>query len=368
MKKLTYWIVGIIVVIAIIIVAVNGGVKKLEPRDKQSAGTVKIGVMLALSGDLASIGEAAKNGIELAKATVNASTTEIIYEDSKCNAQDAVSAINRLVTQGVVAIIGETCSSATLAAAPIATKNNIPIISPSATSPKLTDAGDYIFRTIPSDLYQGSLGASLVNKKGDKTLAIIYTNEDYGVGLDKALSDNFTKLGGKVVDDEGVTSGSIDLRTQLTKIKVAKPDAIFVAMNSIDSGVATLKQIHDLGIKADVYASESLKSQTVLDNGKVAAEGLTVIAVTAGTSAFSDLYTAHYGKGPDEYNAQGYDAFYALNQAISGGAKTGETIKNALYDVSFDGATGHVAFDSNGDVAGGYNVFVVKNGAFVMEQ
>lgn len=367
MKKGIWWII-VVVIIALLLIWGGSGDKDTASNTSVAGAKIKIGAMMPLSGDAAAYGEAVKKGIELARKELKADNIEVIYEDSKCSPQDAANAINKLKTDKVIAIVGEVCSSATMAAAPIANSAMIPMVAPSATSPKLTEAGDYVFRVVPSDLYQGTFGADLMAKTGHKNLAIIYSNEDYGLGLNTVITDKFTQAGGKVVASEAVNSGSTDVRTQISKIKNLKPDAIFLGTNSPDSGVAVLKQLKELGLNVPIYASESMNSQTVLDGAKNAAEGITVMSVTLGSDSFKERHEKEYGKGPDVFAAQGYDAFVAIKNAIDSGAKTGEAVKTALYKVEFDGVTGHVKFDANGDVGGEYTVFKVVGGKFVMQK
>ena len=152
---------------------------------------VKIGFMAPLTGGAASYGLSIKKGVDLANKETG-SKLQIVYEDSRCSGKDAVNAINKLVSiDKVSAIVCEVCSGATLAAAPIAERNKVVMISSSSTSPNITNAGVYIFRTVPSDALQGDFGAKYVFSKGHRKLAILYSNEEYGMGFTKVLSESF---------------------------------------------------------------------------------------------------------------------------------------------------------------------------------
>ncbi len=326
---------------------------------------IKIGYMGPLTGDAASYGHAIKRGVELALKDSQLENVEIIYEDTKCDGKESVNAVNKLINiDGVVAIVGEVCSGATLAAAPIAEENNVVLISASSTSSKIIDAGDYIFRTIPSDTNQGKFAANLLFENNITNLSILYGNEEYGVGFNDILTSEFEDLGGKVVASESFERGSVDLRTQLSKIKKAKPQAIFIVSNSPDSAVAALKQIKQLGIRVKIYGSEGLKGPEVA--AVKTAQGLIVTSVSAGTTRFANDYMAEYGLSPEPFSPQGYDAFDALAKAIDDGAKTGPEIKDYLYKESFTGASGDIEFDSDGEVTGTYDVYQLKNATFVM--
>ncbi|MBI2669431.1 penicillin-binding protein activator [Candidatus Woesearchaeota archaeon] len=327
--------------------------------------TVNIGFMAPLSGDAASYGLSILKGAQVAVEQAGVTNVKLIAEDSKCDPKEAVSAINKLITvDKVQAIVGEVCSGATLAAAPIAEQNSVVLISSASTSPKITTAGDYIFRSVPSDAHQAAFGAELVVKKYKK-LAILYSNEEYGAGFNSVLKEAFPKLGGEIVASEAVERGSVDLRTQLTKIKNSKADAIYIISNSPDSAVAALKQIKELGINAAIFGSEGLKSQAILDGAGNAAEGMILTSVTSGNIGFLTKHKQKYGVEPGPFAAQAHDAFKALALAIKNGAAAGPQIRNELYKVSFDGAAGSVRFDSNGDLAtASYEVYKVEKGKF----
>jgi len=129
-----------------------------------------------------------------------------------------------------------------------------------------------------------------------------------------------------------------------------------------------MKQIKELKLKVALFGSEGLKSPDIVKGAGDAAEGLTVNSVSSGTADFVSKHQAKYGSEPGPFAAQAYDAFQALALAIKAGAKNGEEIKNKLYGLSFDGASGKIQFDQNGDVSGNYDVYVVKEGKFVRER
>ncbi|MDP7116322.1 MAG: penicillin-binding protein activator [Candidatus Woesearchaeota archaeon] len=337
-----------------------------EAPSAPSTQEVTIGVMLPLSGDVASYGEGVMKGLQMA---VKDSDVNVVLkvEDSKCEGKEAVSAINKLISlDGVDAILGELCSGATLAAAPVAEENQVVMVSPASTSPDISEAGDFIFRTIPSDALQGVFAANLIYDADFRKLSILYSNEDYGVGISNVISKAFTDLGGEVVASETYERKSVDLRAQLTKIKGSGADAIFIAGNSPDSFVAALKQIQELGLEVALYGSEGLKAPYTTENAGLAAEGLIVSSVSSGTSDFIAKHNAEFGEGPGPFAAQGYDALTSIVWAVKLGATTPVEIKDNLYNVQFDGASGNIVFDDKGEVSGNYEVYVVSDGAFVL--
>lgn len=355
-----------IIIALIIIVAIWIGWSVYQTSSPNLNEVVKIGVMMPLTGDVATYGQSVKTAVEYAASQAGLEQVEIIFEDSKCEGKDAANAINKLINiDQVSVVIGELCSGATLAAAPIAEQNQVVLISPASTSPDLTDAGDYIFRTIPSDALQGAFAADLVNAQDARRLAIIYSNDDYGQGFEAVLRQKFSELGGTVVASEAVERGSTDARTQLTKIRAASPDAVYIISNSTAATVAILKQMKEVGIvNIPVLGSEGLRSPDIIEGAGVAAEGLIVSSVSSGTSEFISGYQEVYGSEPGPFAAQAYDAFMIIANAIKSGAATGTEIKDAISGITYEGASGTITFDTNGDVTGGYDVVIVNDGQF----
>ncbi len=365
-----FWFVtGILIVLVLILVYGYVGITGYAVKDSGKNNLVKIGFMGPLTGEAASYGQSIKRGVELALEDSGLNNVKVIYEDSGCDGKKAVDSINKLINiDEVVAIVGEVCSGATLAASPIAESNKILLISSSSTSPKITDSGDYIFRTVPSDALQGDFGAKLVFSKGYGKLAVLYINEDYGVGFESVLKKSFEKLGGKIVSSEAFERGATDLKTQITNIKSENPNAIYLISNSPDSAVIVLKQIKELGVNSIIFGSEGLKSDDILKGAGDAANGLIVSSVSSGTTGFIAKYKSVYGSEPGPFAAQAYDAFSAIAKALKKGAKSGTEIKNELYKMQLDGASGNIKFDSKGDVAGNYIVYAVKSGKFEQEK
>jgi len=359
-------IVGIVIVALVVWGVMSTRDTAKAPESAQNeASEVTVGLLSPLTGDVASYGESVKHGVELAKAALGADTVTVVYEDTQCDPAEAANAANKLISiDKAVAIVGDLCSSATLAAAPIAEQNSVVMISPASTSPDMTEAGEYIYRTIPSDALQGTFGAQLVYSRGHRRLAVLYINDDYGTGFDQVLKTAFPALGGEIVGSEAVDRDSTDVRTQITKIKSANPDAIYLISNSTAISVSALRQINELGLEAEIFASEGLKSADITEGAKEAAEGLVVSSVSSGTQEFVAQYRATYGEDPGPFAAQAYDAFAVIAKAVAQGAKTGVEIKAYLDTVTFDGASGLIEFDTFGDISGNYDVYVVLNGEF----
>lgn len=329
---------------------------------------VKVGVMAPLSGSSKSQGEDMRRAVQLAQKELGLEKVEFIFEDSKCEGKAASAAITKLInTDTVVAVIGGVCPEATAAAASVAEQNKVVIISPATTASTLSDAGDFVFRTIPSDASQAVFAANLAYQKGARKLAVLHTSDDYGAAFSDVLKEAFPKLGGEVVASERVTPGLVSVKAQLTKIKAADPDGLYIISNSPTTAAAALKQVRDLNLNIRVFGSEGLKNDQVIAGAKGAAENLVVSSVSQGSDPFIELYKKEFGLEPGLFAAQTYDAVQILAVAFRDKARTGEEIRDALYGISLSGVSGRIEFDQKGDIQGSYNVFVVKDGAFEKE-
>ena len=330
--------------------------------------TFKIGALLPYTGGGAGSGFGELKGAQLAKKQLGASNIEIIQADTQCDPAKSPDAIKSLIAQGVVAIIGDACSGASLAALPDADSNKIPMISASASSPELSKPGDYFFRVVPPDQFQGKFAATTIY--GDKytKVAVLHTNESYGNALAKVFSDEFKTLGGTVVYEGKFKSDSINLEKQINEAKAKNPQAIYLVANSSPTAVAAMKLARNAGLNAPIYGSDAIYDKIIVNNAGSAAEGLTVTAFPIGTQAFKQAFINDYQTEEQAYAAaQAYDCFQAIYNAIKNGAKTGEEIKNQLSSMSFDGVSGKISFDENGEISSSdykYGLFRVKDGNF----
>ncbi|MCX6715796.1 MAG: penicillin-binding protein activator, partial [Candidatus Taylorbacteria bacterium] len=252
MKKSTWWIVGVVVVVVIILVVAN--------RKTIDNGPIKIGFIGPLTGSASNIGQNAQSAVQIAVDEVNASggidgrSLQVIYEDGKCSGAPSSSAANKLINiDHVSAILGGACSGETMAFTQMAEQAKIPVLSYCSSNPSITTAGDYIFRNYPSDNYQGVFAAKyLYNTLGKKKVAVFYSKTDWADGIKKVFIQEFANLGGQVVADEGFVQNSNDVRTSITKIKVAKPDAVYFLGYTAESIVA-LKQSQEVGLKVSTW-------------------------------------------------------------------------------------------------------------------
>lgn len=371
--KRNIWIgIVIIVVMALAIVLIVTQARR-EP------GEIKIGAIMPLTGDTAKYGQNTKNGINLAleelnlNGGINGRRIDVIYEDSQADPKKAVSLFQKMTTLNKISLfLGPLSSSGVLAVAPIANKKKVIILASAASSPQITDAGDYIFRNVMSDLFDGRAVAEFAfNNLGKKTAGIIYVNNDFGIGLKESFESFFENYGGKIVSDEAFNSGDTDFRTQLTKIKKSAPEVVFLAGQS-EMGFI-LRQAAELGIKTQWVSFSMFENPEIL---KIAGEAANSVYYTYRTfdpgsdipvvRKFTENYKRKYGQEPDIFAGLSYDAVRILAYAIEKGGEDIETVKEALYNIrNFPGVVGKTTFDKNGDVTKPIGIKVVKNGKFV---
>jgi len=367
-KKLPLKFILIIIAAIVLAGSVLATYFYLNQQTANQAPRVKVGLMMAFSGGSSSMGYGANKGIQLAKKQLGADNIEIVQVDSKCDPKTAAEAVKTLIEQKVMAIIGEGCSSATVAALPAANNAKIPLISPSASSPTLSIPNDYFFRVVPPDNLQGAFMAQTIYDKGYHNVAVFYTNEPYGSGMHTVFSESFTTLGGKVVVSATAEPDVIDLKTQMEQIKAAKPEAIFIAPNSVVSATAAMKIAREVGITAPFYGADIMYDTTIINNAPQAAAGLTITSFPTGAKTFKQSLFNEYQKNEELYAApQAYDIINILKLATQKGITTGEKLKDFLPNVDLQGVSGHITFDENGEISDKnykYDLFQVQNDAF----
>jgi len=369
MKRIFSLVVILLIICGLIWVSCQ---KKVEEK------VVKIGAVLVLTGPNAKAGQSAKQGIEMAVEEINASggvksrKIKVIYEDDGGEPQKSVSAVQKLINvDKVLAILGPMWSSCVLAVAPIVESKGVVILSPTASSPKITYAGDYIFRNTYSDAIEGAKTAEFASKELKYGKAgILFINNDYGVGLKDAFKRKFEELGGKIVIDEGYDPKTTDFRTILVKVKERSPEVIYIAGYS-EMG-QLLRQMRETGIKIPVLSCIMFEISDIAKVAGKAAEGVIYAYPSYDpekgneiTLKFAKKFKEKYGTLPDPEAAFSYDAVKILALAMEKGGFTSEDIKNALYKIKgYNGITGKTSFDENGDVIKPVGFKRVHNGKY----
>lgn len=328
-----------------------------------AAGTVKIGVVEELTGAVATFGQHSLNGMKLAVDEINAQggvkgvgKVELVVEDNKSDAAESRNAYNKLITRDkVVAIIGPATSTNTLAAAPVAQQSGIPVVTPSGTNEKVTDVGDYIFRACFIDPFQGYVMANFAYKdlKLRKIAVMPEITSDYAMGLVNNFKTQFAKLGGKIVAEEKWSTGDQDFSAQLTKIKAANPDAIYVG--SYYGDVALLsRQSRQLGMKVPFLGGDGFDSPKLFELGGSSVVGhyftnhYSPDSPSKEAKAFLAAYKAKFNEDPDAFAALGYDSAKLILNALAKAKKADpKALRDALAKTKgFKGVTGNITFDA----------------------
>jgi len=256
---------------------------------------------------------------------------------------------------------------------PIVDKNKVIMISPTASSPKLSGSSEYFFRVWPSDVAEGSITAKVgIEIMNLKTFAVLYANNDYALGLKNVFIETVNKLGAEVLIIEVFNDGDTDFRTQLTKIKNFSPAAIYLA-GYYKEFAKILIQAKEMGIKAQFLSCGTFPEPEVLKIAGEAAEGVVFVQPYFDKNSkdpiirkFIKDYEERFGTEAGVYAAHGYDAMKVIAEAMKIGGTSPDAIKNALLSLKdFPGVTGKITFIKGGDIIKPVRVMTVRNGKFV---
>ena len=339
---------------------------------------ISIGVVLSITGRLdSSFGGPMGQGFELALEEINNSQLgdrriQLIIENDRSTVEGAVAAYNKLIHQdSVPVILGPATSSQTEAAFPIAQENGVVALSPTSAARGLSAIGDFVFRAaLTTDVLIPSGIDTTSAKLGYKKAATMYDETDvFSTDSDEAVREALAANGVEVLITETFQGGDTDFSAQLTRIKEANPDVIFVSSLSPEKpGILT--QARQLGIPDSVpFIIRTLTIADVQATGDAAEGAITFVgwASTADTpenQAFVQNYSAKYGLEPNNYAARSYAALHILAEAIANVQSTDSTaIRNAMANITdFDTIFGKFSFDAVGDAVYNPKVLIVENG------
>ncbi len=337
----------------------------------QPTETIKIGVLVPLTGSASSVGEDVMNSISLASEDLKNKNIQLIVQDSKCKPADGVTAYNKLVdVDNVVAVIGVTCSGVAKAIGPLANEKEVPTILSVASSYMPENKSAWVFKFWPSNKERAAFEANFIMENLDpEKIAVIYENSAFGTGLYEEFEKKFIELGGNIAISEAYDPKTTDFRTSLTKIKAENPDIIF-AISYEPSAINILKQAKELGINKQFVGISSLISQSFLDSIGEIGEGLIIdfpITKSESTGGFEERFLEKYNDNiihPGGYFA--YDSLIILEDVLDETSDRGE-IKDKLYLVSIIGVSGLIEFDEYGKnkEKDEFATLIVRNGEFV---
>ncbi len=343
-----------------------------------AAEPINIGALLPMTGSVAAFGQMGWDGFQIARKIEPQAIgrpIEIKLSDTKSDKVDSANAMSRLIErEKVVAVLGEMISGDTIAAADYAERAKIPMISPTATNPIVTQGKKFVFRVCFIDPEQGRVGARLAmdNLKA-KTAAIIYDiSQDYCVGLKTFFQRDFTQSGGKIVSETMFKTGDRDFTPQLSRIKSKNPDIIYAPIYYTECALIA-RQAREMGLNAPILAGDGVQAPELIQLGGKDVEGIYFTAHFHEDMVdnplgkkFLELFKKDTGKELDSFAAQAGDAYFVLMDAINrAGSAEPEKIRDAIVNTKdFQGVTGKITMKPDGNAIKAMVVNKVKDGKF----
>ncbi len=341
---------------------------------------IVVGNFGSMTGAEATFGISTRDGIVLAVEEWNKNggllgkQIELKAYDNQGKPEEARLSVEKLINiDNVVAVLGEVASTRSLAGAPVAQQNKVPMISPSSTNPAVTQKGDYIFRVCFIDPFQGEVMAKFAfnNLKLKKGAILRDSKSDYSMGLANYFIKTFEALGGQIVGDEKYVSGDVDFKAQLTNLKSKQPEFIFVPGYYTEVGLIA-RQAREQGIKAPLLGGDGWDSDKLTEIGGSSIQGsyfsnhYTQEDPRPQVQHFIQTYQARFGSKPDALAASGYDAARILFEAIkSANSVEGHKVRDALAQTkNFNGVTGNITINENRDATKSAVVLQVQDKAF----
>ena len=378
MKKFTLMLLGLS-----FLITACGGEKEATTKKTDEAATIKIGGLGPLTGPLAIYGVTATNGSKLAFEEINKNggilgkQVEFVLFDEKGDSTEAVTAYNRLVDEGVVALVGDITSKPSLAVAEIAAQDNMPMITPTGTQFNITEAGPNVFRVCFTDPYQGVILANLAknNLKANTVAIMVNNSSDYSDGVAEAFIKEAERLGLKIVAKEGYAEGDKDFRAQLTKVAATNPDVLLVP-DYYEQVALITTQAREVGVKSTFIGPDGWDGVAkALDSSAYGAvensyftNPYSVEDTNEKVQNFLKAYREKYKDEPSAFSALSYDAAYLMKDAIEkAGSTDKDAIVKAMKESDFAGVTGHLRFDEKNNPVKAVTVLKVVNGNYTFD-
>lgn len=341
-----------------------------------------LGGMGPLTGRNSTFGQSTQQGIQLAESEINAQggvlgkQVRIIFADTESRSDRAALAAGKLINEDkVVGIIGSVTSGESLGAAAQVQQARIPMLSPTSTNPKVTQQGDFIFRSCFNDTYQGRVIATYAARELKHTRAAILKDigDDYSTGLADAIRAEFIRLGGQIVAEESYSSSEATYKTQLTKIADSKPEIIFTPIY-YSAGVTIIRQARELGITVPFMGGDGLHYDETITLGGKDVEGSYVVSHFINSDPdpkvqkFVADYRAKFSNEPNVLAALGYDAAKIMFAAIQrAGTTEGTKLREILAQTTnYPGVTGVITFDAQRNAQKSAVVLTIQAGKFEM--
>ncbi len=350
----------------------------------QTTDTIKMGWVGPLTGAATSYGIPEFNGAKMAVETINADggidgkQIELITEDGRCDAASAVSAATKLIDiNDVQILLGGHCSTESMALVPLSSEKKVIMIAGATGTDAFTGVGQYAFRTFPSAQVLYSRLADVAYEQGTRSVVTLHEEKDWPKSVIGAFAKQFRSLGGKVVAQESFTSGTLDVRTPLLKLKQADPDAIMISVQGPDAAAKIIDQLNELGLdNLQIYGDAIVVSVPTYNKtqGKLPATALGALphsstAYSERLKTFVQEYEQVYGELATNpyYASEGYDGVLIAAELIKKCQGDAECMRSELVSRSWEGMTGTFTFDENGDPSPFVGIAHVENGKLVFE-
>lgn len=368
------------VAVGVLMLTLLGCNKPATGSDDQNE-PIKIGEYASLTGDTATFGISSHEGTLLAIEEINAAggvlgrQIQLITEDTRSKPGEPATVVNKLIARDkVIAVLGEVASSRSLEAAPICQQNKIPMISPSSTNPDVTKTGDYIFRASFIDPFQGTVMANFATRTLKMKRVAVFTDvkSDYSKGLAKFFKERWLANGGKIVIELDYNGGDKDFKAQITAIKAANPEGVFVPGYYTECALISV-QAKQLGLKVPLFGGDGWESHVLFEIGGDAVNGnylSTHYSPEVGSELskhFVEAYKKRWnGKMPDALAACGYDSALILADAIKrAGTTDGPKLRDAIAATkNFPAVTGTLTLNENRDATKSAVILKIEDGKF----
>jgi branched-chain amino acid transport system substrate-binding protein len=374
-RKNLWLIIGAVVVIIAIIIGIRYAITRPTVEVAQE---YKIGAIVFLTGPQAPLGAEVQNALRVAqeelneKGGVNGKKINILYEDSKDSPRDAIAAFNRLETQNVPVIIS-TGDVVSLNLTPIVDEKKIPMIATVAAGPDIPQKSDWVFRVFIQATRQAeTMGSYAAQQLRMKSAAVLSINNEFGVATSGKFKETFERLGGKVTGAETFGVADRDVRAQVTKLKAANPDAIYITGFG-DGYAACIKQVRELKFAGTILSDSSLSIPYFQQQTTPANEGAYFTSTLFDANyeqqqarGFFARYRAKFNSDPGFVGAFAYDSLNLIAAALARGDDTPKGIRDSLLSLKdYQGAIGKMSFDAQGEVSFPLVVRKMQNGKAV---
>ena len=325
----------------------------------EDASSYKIGFMGPMTGDNANYGilcsQAVKLAVDQANAAggINGTPIELIIEDSEGNQEKGMACIEKLSSSDKIScLVGPVFTGVSFAVGERCQAEGIPMISPSATHKDITAIGDYVFRTVVSDGLQGEVaGTYFYEVLGYRNIGCLYIKNDYSQGLYEGMKASFERCGGVVSAVETGQIGDKDFKTQLTKLKAAGVEAVYIPNYTVEMA-QQLEQASQIGFDVPFLSCDGFSNPEIYDLAGNYTEGVVYVAD----------YKAAFGVAPDSFATNAFDATNIYIQVIKEVGADRTAIRNGVAAIKdFEGVTGLVNFAENGDLIAYQGVYRVEN-------